>query len=256
MDRQQQVRIHLKRAINLPPDGGLFGSCTCDAYVVMQVQGAQKTPRPFKSKVVPFTLNPIWTDHVYVVMITETERERCVLHVALYDHNDLLPDELVGEVHIHLGELANGIHQQVHHFPLQVTRRRRRRLENCQVELAFDVITHTRTKETVELEAWENQRFSLLHRGWSKAHLKPSDPLPWTCEDGKGGGHHLSDVGGSAPSGFASRVGWLYDIRLGDDNGWLYARPFAGPWYNQDDVTMQVRQRRWINSFIKLAEMS
>ncbi|KAF0692377.1 Aste57867_16554 [Aphanomyces stellatus] len=252
MDRQQQVRVHLKRVTNLPPDDGLLGSCTCDPYVVMEVHGATKTPRAFRSKIVPFTLNPAWSEHVYVLTLTETERERCILHVRVYDHNDVLPDSVVGDAHVHLGELGNGIHHQVHLFPLSISSRRRRGLwTKSQVELAFDVVTHSPTKECIQLEAWENQRFSFLHRVWSKEFLEPRDPAPWTSDASTRGGATIADVACAAPSGFVSRVGWYYDVRLGDDNGWHYARTFAGPWQSHDGPTMFVRQRLWLNACTK-----
>ncbi|RHY78106.1 hypothetical protein DYB34_011060, partial [Aphanomyces astaci] len=227
----EQVRVHLKRLLDIPSDSGLLGSNSCDPYVVMEIHGVHKTPRPHVSKVVPFTVNPTWNAEMYVVTMLETERERCILHVSVFDHNDILPDELVGEVHIHLGDLPTGIHNHVSRlFPITTSSSRRRRRATpsstpCpQVELAFDIITQSVKDDTIQLEAWEHQRYSIVRREWSKDFLRlpPKDPYPWTSIDNQLpiGGFHMSDTTAAAPTGFVSRVGWVYDVRLGDDNGW------------------------------------
>ncbi|RHY30334.1 hypothetical protein DYB32_004393 [Aphanomyces invadans] len=270
MDRQQQVRIHVKRVVDIPPDMGILGSCSCDPYVVMELRGVHKTPRPYVTKVVPFTVNPTWTGEVYVVTMSETERERCILRVSVFDHNDVLPDELVGEAHIHLGDIPIGIHLPqctTHTFPVITSASRRRRrpspVHSAHIELAFDIITlSSKDKDaTIQLEVWEHQRFSIVRREWSKEYLDlpPADPYPWTkCSDDHTqdpttaiGGFHMADTTAPIPPGFVSHVGWVYDIRLGDENGWQYARSFKGPWHRRDSATMHVRKRLWINSCTK-----
>ncbi|KDO33823.1 hypothetical protein SPRG_01702 [Saprolegnia parasitica CBS 223.65] len=217
----RRLCVALEKATNLPaadPDLN-----TSDPYVLITLGQHQ-----WQSPLVRETLHPVWRDQMCEFLVTDddvTAHPELVVYVN--DLDTLRVEDALGVARFPLADWTGATQIQdakIQAYPLQ-THQDTPSSAQIHLSLCFEGWV-----ASFPVVVWENERWLPGSNKWSKDNLahKFGDRLPWT------GPEHsavlFKDAIPPIPSAFQTKGAWQFDVRQGDNDGWLYASSFRGPW--------------------------
>eukprot|EP00644_Phytophthora_capsici_P005287 jgi/Phyca11/502789/fgenesh2_kg.PHYCAscaffold_1_\ len=215
MSGMHTLQVTLVRAGDLAAsDFGFMGmGGKSDPYVVFKVGRVSQ-----KSSVVPSSLNPRWTPAETFQFQVDRPKEKC-LEVHVMDYDRFLKDDCIGTANLALAPF----------------------LEKNNQSDANDRVDQV-------LELWENQRYHIVKKWTTDTHIAGStERKRWSSvTDNNISSNAFEEVAPKVPSHLKAE-GWTLDVSQGDDNGWIYAPSFSGPWQKDPFTLAMVRRRKWIN---------
>ncbi|KAF0684614.1 Aste57867_23418 [Aphanomyces stellatus] len=244
------IRVVLEKATDLPAsDPDMLGGKS-DPYVTFQFGKERR-----RTDVIGNTLDPVWKHQEY--QFTATDRDVAVhklFKIRVMDHDTVSADDLLGELEFDLTQwtgatrLADAAMQ-----PYKLTVPECFALQGCKPEIHMTISFLTPWEAAARLteEIWENERWLSTSNAWSKNYLRFGDKHAWTSSNGKLGGAAFSNAIPDIPAGYTQEGTWQFDISHGDQNGWVYASSFAGPWRKERSKLCFVRRRLWVAHFTR-----
>ncbi|KAG9409059.1 hypothetical protein AC1031_019320 [Aphanomyces cochlioides] len=248
------IRIVLEKCTDLPAsDPEMFGGKS-DPYVSFQF-GKQRR----RTDVIDSTLNPEWKHQEYEFIVTEADvREHKWLKIKVMDHDPVTADDLLAEIEFDMTQWTGAtrlkdMKQQA--YDLRAPECYEPQNVNPQIHLSIAFLNQWEAAARITEEIWENERWLNTTQTWSKNNLTFGDRHAWTSSDNKLGGPNFKDALPAIPDGYVQEGQWQYDISHGDQNGWVYAFSFKGPWRKEKSALTLVRRRLWFNHYNRIAEV-
>jgi hypothetical protein len=238
------LEVTLVRALDLPiSDYGFLGFAgKSDPYFVFKVRSVKQ-----KSSVVQNNLSPVWSPPERFTFQIDNPTER-VLEIEGFDYDRMDPDDSLGTISLALASfLEKRGASEVLSYELDVPASFTKHKKRSYVFLEIKLTSLERADRVLEL--WENQRYHLVKK-WTTDAFLPNDRKRWSAiDDSSVSSDNFEEVAPAVPPRM-SADGWTLDVSLGDDNGWIYAPSFAGPWQKEAFSLAMVRRRKWVNRCI------
>lgn len=236
------LQVTLTRAQDLPAsDFGFMGmGGKSDPYVTLKVgRNAQK------SSIVSSTLNPRWTPPEVFHFQIDKPKEKC-LEIQVFDFDRLNKDDLLGTANIALAPFLETQHSELISYELDVPAEFDKQHRKSAIFLEIKLMSTDRVDQVLEL--WENQRYHIVKKWTTDALVNGSgERKRWSSvNDANISSDAFEDVAPKCPPHLKAD-GWTLDVSQGDDNGWIYAPSFSGPWQKNAFTLAMVRRRKWIN---------
>ncbi|KAF1330762.1 C2 domain-containing protein, partial [Globisporangium splendens] len=236
------LQVKLVRAEDLPAsDFGFMGmGGKSDPYVTLKVGRNSQ-----KSSVVSSSLNPRWAPPEVFHFQLDKPKEKC-LEIQVFDFDRLNSDDLLGTANIALAPFLESRHSELISYDLDVPAEFDK--QNRKSAIFLDIkLTSTDHVDQI-LELWENQRYHIVKKWTTDAIVTGSNERKrWSSvNDANVSSDAFEDVAPKCPPHLKAE-GWTLDVSQGDDNGWIYAPSFSGPWQKNAFTLAMVRRRKWIN---------
>ncbi|RHY53308.1 hypothetical protein DYB28_003529 [Aphanomyces astaci] len=238
------------RATDLPVADPSFLGGSSDPYLTFVcMEQVKATP------CLPSTLNPVWHEEKFQFTLTGTSLNGSTsLFVKVWDSDVISKDDLIGTVEIPLGSFPRGRqpNTDVCTFPIVLDADFIKQRVSPQLHVKIEILSQAESLEEITHEVWENERASRGLTGvkWSYTNLQANERKHWSTDHGRLSSVKFDAITPSVPKGYTAGS-WHYVKALGDDQGWVYASSFNGPWYKKQSLRTSVRRRRWLNSFVK-----
>ncbi|TYZ61798.1 hypothetical protein PybrP1_004796 [[Pythium] brassicae (nom. inval.)] len=237
------LEVTLMKAVDLPAsDFGFLGfGGKSDPYVTLKVDKTLE-----KSTTLASTLNPTWNPPEVFRFVVDRPKEKC-LDIKVYDRDRFNEDDLIGTAYIALAPFLDVKQSEVVAYPLDVPDEFEN--QHCKSALFLDIkLTKSNDRVQKVLELWENQRYHVIKKWMYDTHINGStERRRWsTVENNNVSSDSFEDVAPACPPHLTAE-GWTLDVSQGDENGWVYAPTFAGPWQKDAFTLAMVRRRKWIN---------
>ncbi|GMF12253.1 unnamed protein product [Phytophthora lilii] len=211
-----------------------------DPYVVFKVGRVSQ-----KSSVVPSSLNPRWEPAESFQFQVDRPKEKC-LEVHVMDYDRFLKDDCIGNANIALAPFLEKKQSEVVSYELEVPPDYDKQKRKSVLFLEIKVTPNEQVDQVLEL--WENQRYHIVKKWTTDTHIAGSNERKrWSSvTDANVSSNAFEEVAPKVPSHLKAE-GWTLDVSQGDDNGWIYAPSFSGPWQKDPFTLAMVRRRKWIN---------
>ncbi|KAG9409058.1 hypothetical protein AC1031_019319 [Aphanomyces cochlioides] len=246
------VAVSLIKATDLPiADPALTGG-SCDPYVTILCLNHSKS-----SSCLPKTLNPEWYEETFQFKVPQSHLNTSLL-LKVWDSDAIGSDELLGTVEVPLGNLPRGRQPEVETvaYPIRLEAGFAKQQVNPHLFLTVEILSEAQANEKIRHEVWENERVNMLRTSWGKEHLQANDRKHWSSENGYSSSDSFEAITPTVPAGYKATGSWHYIKAMGDEDGWVYASSFNGPWYKKKSMRTVVRRRRWVNFYEKEAELA
>ncbi|KAL3674216.1 hypothetical protein V7S43_000174 [Phytophthora oleae] len=242
MSGMHTLQVTLVRAGDLAAsDFGFMGmGGKSDPYVVFKVGRVSQ-----KSSVVPSSLNPRWTPAESFQFQVDRPKEKC-LEVHVMDYDRFMKDDCIGNANIALAPFLEKNQSEVVSYELEVPPDYDKQKRKSVLFLEIKVTPNDRVDQVLEL--WENQRYHIVKKWTTDTHISGStERKRWSSvTDNNISSDAFEEIAPKVPSHLKAE-GWTLDVSQGDDNGWIYAPSFSGPWQKDPFTLAMVRRRKWIN---------
>uniref|UniRef100_K3WIG3 C2 domain-containing protein n=1 Tax=Globisporangium ultimum (strain ATCC 200006 / CBS 805.95 / DAOM BR144) TaxID=431595 RepID=K3WIG3_GLOUD len=238
------LEVTLVKALDLPAaDFGFMGlGGKSDPYVTFKVDKKVE-----KSTTIASTLNPTWSPPEKFRFAIDRPKEKC-LDIKVFDRDRLNADDLIGTAYIALAPFLETKVSEVVAYDLEVPpefeKQHRKSVLFLEIKLAK---SNDRVQKVLEM--WENQRYHIVKKWTYDIHVNGStERRRWSSVDNsKVSSDAFEDVAPTPPSHLQAE-GWTLDVSQGDENGWVYAPTFSGPWQKDPFTLAMVRRRKWVNN--------
>lgn len=235
------LEVTLVRAQDLPEsDFGFMGiGGKSDPYVVFKVGKVTQ-----KSSVINNNLSPVWSPPESFTFKVDNPKER-VLEIQVLDYDRFNKDDLLGTLTLALAPFAEqrGA-SEVLSYEVELAEEFDNHKKHSYLFLEIKLVSLEHADRVLEL--WENQRYHLIKK-WTTDTLLPNDRKRWSAiGDSNASSDSFEEVAPRVPPGMTAE-GWSLDVSQGDDNGWIYAPSFQGPWQKDAFSLAMVRRRKWVN---------
>lgn len=237
------LEVTLVRAQDLPvadfPFGFMNMGGKSDPYFVFKIGRTTQ-----KSSVIKDTLSPTWEPSEKFTFAIDNPRE-CVLEVQAWDYDRLNKDDQLGTVTLALAAFADkkGA-SEVLSYELDLAPEFAKHKKHSYVFLEIKLVSLEHADRVLEL--WENQRYHIVKK-WTTETFLPNDRKRWSAVgDSNVSSESFEVVAPPVPQSMTAE-GWTLDVAQGDDNGWIYAPSFSGPWQKDAFSLAMVRRRKWVN---------
>ncbi|KAG7386022.1 hypothetical protein PHYPSEUDO_000877 [Phytophthora pseudosyringae] len=242
MSGMHTLQVTLVRAGDLAAsDFGFMGlGGKSDPYVVLKLGRVSQ-----KSSVVPSSLNPRWEPAESFQFQVDRPKEKC-LEVHVMDYDRFVKDDCIGNANIALAPFLEKKQSEVVSYELEVPPDYDKQKRKSVLFLEIKVTPNDRVDQVLEL--WENQRYHIVKKWTTDTHISGStERKRWSSvTDANISSNAFEEVAPKVPSHLKAE-GWTLDVAQGDDNGWIYAPSFSGPWQKDPFTLAMVRRRKWIN---------
>lgn len=242
MSGMHTLQVTLVRAADLAAsDFGFMGiGGKSDPYVVFKLGRVSQ-----KSSVVPSSLNPRWEPAESFQFQVDRPKEKC-LEVHVMDYDRFLKDDTIGVANIALAPFLEKKHAEVVSYELEVPPDYDKQKRKSVLFLEIKLVPNEQVDQVLEL--WENQRYHIVKKWTTDTHLaNSSERKRWSSvTDSNISSDKFEEVAPKVPRHLKAE-GWTLDVSQGDDNGWIYAPSFSGPWQKDPFTLAMVRRRKWIN---------
>ncbi|KAG7396225.1 hypothetical protein PHYBOEH_002605 [Phytophthora boehmeriae] len=242
MSGMHTLQVTLVRAGDLAAsDFGFMGmGGKSDPYVVFKLGRVSQ-----KSSVVPSSLNPRWEPAEVFQFQVDRPKEKC-LEVHVMDYDRFLKDDTIGVANLALAPFLEKNHSEVVSYDLEVPPDYDKQKRKSVLFLEIKVTPNEQVDQVLEL--WENQRYHIVKKWTTDTHIAGStERKRWSSvTDSNISSDAFEEVAPKVPSHLKAE-GWTLDVSQGDDNGWIYAPSFSGPWQKDPFTLAMVRRRKWIN---------
>jgi hypothetical protein len=214
-----------------------------DPYVMLKVDRTQH-----KSTTVSTSLNPKWTPPEVFHFQIDRPKEKC-LEVHVFDFDRLNNDDLLGTATLALAPFLDKRHSELLSYDLDVAPEFQKQHRKSVIFLDIKLTSVDRVDQVLEL--WENQRYHIVKKWTADALVTgASERRRWSAvDDNNISSDAFEDVAPKCPPHLTAE-GWTLDVSQGDDNGWIYAPTFSGPWQKNAFTLAMVRRRKWINKCV------
>ncbi|KAH7488202.1 hypothetical protein PRIC1_007678 [Phytophthora ramorum] len=242
MSNMHTLQVTLVRAGDLAAsDFGFMGmGGKSDPYVVFKVGRLSQ-----KSSVVPSSLNPRWEPAETFQFQVDRPKEKC-LEVHVMDYDRFMKDDCIGNANLALAPFLEKKQSEVVSYELEVPPDYDKQKRKSVLFLEIKVTPNEQVDQVLEL--WENQRYHIVKKWTTDTHISGSNERKrWSSvTDANTSADAFEEVAPKVPS-HLNAEGWTLDVSQGDDNGWIYAPSFSGPWQKDPFTLAMVRRRKWIN---------
>ncbi|TMW56244.1 hypothetical protein Poli38472_008892 [Pythium oligandrum] len=196
-----------------------------------------------KSSVISNNLDPTWSPPETFTFEVDNPKER-VLEVHAYDYDRLNKDDLLGTLTLALYPFIEKRTSEVLSYDLDVPAEFDKQKRRSVVFLEIKLTSNERADRVLEL--WENQRYHIVKK-WTTETFLPNDRKRWSSvNDSTMSSDSFEAIAPKVPGNLQAE-GWTLDVSQGDDNGWIYAPSFQGPWQKEHFSLAMVRRRKWVN---------
>ncbi|CAH0480840.1 unnamed protein product [Peronospora belbahrii] len=242
MSGMYTLQVTLVCAGDLPAsDFGFLGmGGKSDPYVVFKIGRISQ-----KSSIVPNSLNPRWEPAETFQFQVERPKEKC-LEVHIMDYDRFMKDDCIGHLNLPLAPFLETKQSEIVSYEVEVPPDYDKQKRKSVVFLEITIMPNEQVDQVLEL--WENQRYHIVKKWTIDTHIAGStERKRWSSiTDANISSDAFEDVAPKVPSHLHAE-GWTLDVSQGDDNGWIYAPSFAGPWQKDPFTLAMVRRRKWIN---------
>ncbi|RLN72220.1 hypothetical protein BBJ28_00000536 [Nothophytophthora sp. Chile5] len=242
MSTMYTLQVTLVRAGDLAAsDFGFMGiGGKSDPYVVFKLGRLSQ-----KSSVVQSSLNPRWNPAESFQFQVDRPKEKC-LEVHVMDYDRFVKDDCIGVANLALAPFLEKEHSEVVSYDLEVPPDYDKQKRKSVLFMEIKLTSNERVDQVLEL--WENQRYHIVKKWTTDALISgSSERKRWSCvTDSNMSSDAFEEVAPKVPSHLTAE-GWTLDVSQGDDNGWIYAPSFSGPWQKDPFTLAMVRRRKWIN---------
>ncbi|KAF4322032.1 hypothetical protein JM18_002297 [Phytophthora kernoviae] len=239
MSGMHTLQVTLVRAGDLAAsDFGFMGmGGKSDPYVVFKLGRVSQ-----KSSVVPSSLNPRWEPPETFQFQVDRPKEKC-LEVHVMDYDRFLKDDSIGVANLALAPFLEKNHAEVVSYDLEVPPDYDKQKRKSVLFLEIKVTPNEQVDQVLEL--WENQRYHIVKKWTTDTHISGStERKRWSSvTDSNISSNAFEEVAPKVPS-HLNAEGWTLDVSQGDDNGWIYAPSFSGPWQKDPFTLAMVKERR------------
>ncbi|RLN55114.1 hypothetical protein BBJ29_003478 [Phytophthora kernoviae] len=239
MSGMHTLQVTLVRAGDLAAsDFGFMGmGGKSDPYVVFKLGRVSQ-----KSSVVPSSLNPRWEPPETFQFQVDRPKEKC-LEVHVMDYDRFLKDDSIGVANLALAPFLEKNHAEVVSYDLEVPPDYDKQKRKSVLFLEIKVTPNEQVDQVLEL--WENQRYHIVKKWTTDTHISGStERKRWSSvTDSNISSNAFEEVAPKVPS-HLNAEGWTLDVSQGDDNGWIYAPSFSGPWQKDPFTLAMVQERR------------
>ncbi|DBA01713.1 TPA: hypothetical protein N0F65_010364, partial [Lagenidium giganteum] len=247
LNRQPQHRdmhtldITLVKATGLAAsDFGAFGfGGKSDPYVIFKV--GSKT---HKSSMIKSNLNPVWSPPEKFRFKVDNPRDAC-LEIKVFDFDMIGADDLIGSKNLALAPFVEGRKAELMSYELEVPDCYSK--QKCTSSLFLEISLVSDDSIDLVLELYENQYYHIVKQWCYDMQGDANHRRRWSqVNDSNVTSDSFEEVAPKVPATHSAE-GWTLDVSQGDENGWMYAINFQGPWQKDMTTLAKVRRRKWIN---------